>query len=109
MLPNGLRIIHRPSASPVVYCGYAVNAGTRDELPGEEGMAHFVEHMTFKGTEKRKAIQILNSLERVGGDLNAFTGKEERSIMPPFCMSTQHGPWICSPTSCSTAPTHKPT
>lgn len=77
MLPNGLRIIHRPSASPVVYCGYAVNAGTRDELPGEEGMAHFVEHMTFKGTEKRKAIQILNSLERVGGDLNAFTGKED--------------------------------
>ena len=77
MLPNGLRIIHRPSASPVVYCGYAVNAGTRDELPGEEGMAHFVEHMTFKGTEKRKAIQILNCLERVGGDLNAFTGKED--------------------------------
>lgn len=77
MLPNGLRIIHRPSASPVVYCGYAVNAGTRDEQPGEEGMAHFVEHMTFKGTEKRKAIQILNSLERVGGDLNAFTGKED--------------------------------
>ena len=77
MLPNGLRIIHRPSASPVVYCGYAVNAGTRDELPGEEGMAHFVEHMTFKGTEKRKAIQILNSLERVGGDLNAYTTKQE--------------------------------
>mgnify|MGYP000384642495 CR=1 FL=1 len=77
MLPNGLRIIHRPSASPVIYCGYAVNAGTRDELPGEEGMAHFVEHMTFKGTEKRKAIQILNCLERVGGDLNAFTGKED--------------------------------
>ena len=77
MLPNGLRIIHRPSASPVVYCGYAVNAGTRDELPGEEGMAHFVEHMTFKGTEKRKAIQILNCLERLGGDLNAFTGKED--------------------------------
>lgn len=77
MLPNGLRIIHRPSASPVVYCGYAVNAGTRDELSGEEGMAHFVEHMTFKGTEKRKALQILNCLERVGGDLNAFTGKED--------------------------------
>ena len=77
MLSNGLRIIHRPSASPVVYCGYAVNAGTRDEMPGEEGMAHFVEHMTFKGTEKRKAIQILNCLERVGGDLNAFTGKED--------------------------------
>ena len=61
----------------MVYCGYAVNAGTRDELSGEEGMAHFVEHMTFKGTEKRKALQILNCLERVGGDLNAFTGKED--------------------------------
>ena len=77
MLPNGLRVIHCPSPSPVVYCGYAVNAGTRDELPGEEGMAHFCEHMTFKGTAKRKPIQILNCLERVGGDLNAFTGKED--------------------------------
>ena len=77
MLPGGLRIIHRPSPSPVVYCGYAVNAGTRDELPGEEGMAHFCEHMTFKGTARRRALQILNCLERVGGDLNAFTGKED--------------------------------
>ena len=77
MLPNGLRVIHCPSPSPVVYCGYAVNAGTRDELPGEEGMAHFCEHMTFKGTTSRRPIQILNCLERVGGDLNAFTGKED--------------------------------
>ena len=77
MLPNGLRVIHCPSPSPVVYCGYAVNAGTRDELPGEEGMAHFCEHLTFKGTARRKPLQILNCLERVGGDLNAFTGKED--------------------------------
>ena len=77
-LANGLRIIHLPSAQPVVYCGYAVGAGTRDEELGrEEGMAHFCEHITFKGTERRSSMQILGHLERVGGDLNAFTNKEE--------------------------------
>lgn len=76
-LPNGLRIIHRPAASPVVYCGYEINAGTRDEMPGEEGLAHFCEHTTFKGTERRRALQIINCLESVGGDLNAFTNKED--------------------------------
>lgn len=76
-LPNGLRIIHLPSTSPVLYCGYGINAGTRDELPGEEGLAHFCEHTTFKGTARRKAWHILNCLERVGGDLNAFTTKED--------------------------------
>ena len=77
-LANGLRIIHLPSAQPVVYCGYAVGAGTRDEELGrEEGMAHFCEHITFKGTERRSSMQILGHLESVGGDLNAFTNKEE--------------------------------
>lgn len=77
-LANGLRIIHLPSAQPVVYCGYAVGAGTRDEELGrEEGMAHFCEHITFKGTERRNSMKILGHLERVGGDLNAFTNKEE--------------------------------
>lgn len=76
-LPSGLRVIHLPSASPVVYCGYAIAAGTRDELPGEEGMAHFCEHTTFKGTARRRAWHILNCLESVGGDLNAFTTKED--------------------------------
>ena len=77
-LPNGLRIIHLPApGQQVVYCGYAIAAGTRHELPGEEGLAHFVEHTTFKGTEKRSSFQILNELERVGGDLNAFTTKEQ--------------------------------
>ncbi len=76
-LANGLRIIHLPSASPVVYCGYGICAGTRDELPGEEGLAHFCEHVTFKGTERRNSMQVLNRLERVGGDLNAFTNKED--------------------------------
>ena len=75
-LNNGLRIIHLPSDSQVVYCGYQINAGTRDELPGEEGLAHFCEHVTFKGTERRKAWHILNCLESVGGDLNAYTNKE---------------------------------
>lgn len=76
-LENGLRIIHLPSPSQVVYCGYDVAAGTRDEMPGEEGIAHFCEHMTFKGTARRHALQIINALEGVGGDLNAFTNKED--------------------------------
>ena len=75
-LDNGLRIIHLPSDSQVVYCGYQITAGTRNEEPGEEGLAHFCEHVTFKGTERRKAWHILNCLESVGGDLNAYTNKE---------------------------------
>lgn len=75
-LDNGLRIIHLPSDSKVVYCGYQINVGTRNEEPGEEGLAHFCEHVTFKGTERRKAWHILNCLESVGGDLNAYTNKE---------------------------------
>ena len=79
-LPNGLRIIHLPSTSRVVYCGYQIAAGTRNELVGEEGMAHFCEHMTFKGTEKHNAIQIINALEGLGGELNAFTNKEDTTF-----------------------------
>lgn len=76
-LPNGLRVIHLPSASPVVFCGIGINAGSRHEEKGEEGVAHFCEHVTFKGTHRRSSIQILNCLESVGGDLNAFTNKED--------------------------------
>ena len=76
-LANGLRIVLHPSASQVVYCGIAVGAGTRHELPGEEGLAHFCEHLAFKGTRRRTAVQIINTLEGVGGELNAFTGKED--------------------------------
>ena len=79
-LGNGLRIIHLPSPSQVVYCGYQIAAGTRNEEAGEEGMAHFCEHMTFKGTAKRNALQIINSLEQLGGDLNAFTNKEDTTF-----------------------------
>jgi len=87
-LPNGLRIIHKPSLSKVAYCGFAVNAGTRDEAENEQGMAHFVEHIIFKGTEKRKAWHILNRMENVGGDLNAYTNKEETVVYSAFL--TEH-------------------
>ena len=76
-LENGLRIIHLPSNSQVVYCGYDIAAGTRNELSGEEGLAHFCEHMSFKGTARRNAIQIINAIEGLGGELNAFTNKED--------------------------------
>ena len=76
-LDNGLRIIHLPSASQVVWCGYDLAVGSRKEQPGEEGLAHFCEHMTFKGTERRSALQVINALESVGGELNAFTNKED--------------------------------
>lgn len=83
-LPNGLRIIHAPSPTNVAYCGYAVDAGTRDEAADEQGMAHFVEHLIFKGTHKRRAWHILNRMENVGGDLNAYTNKEETVIYSAF-------------------------
>jgi len=77
VLSNGLRIVHLSSESPVSYCGFAVHAGTRDEQSGQYGLAHFVEHTLFKGTEKRKVHHILNRMEVVGGELNAYTTKEE--------------------------------
>ena len=87
-LPNGLRIIHEPTLSKVSYCGFAIDAGTRDEAENEQGMAHFVEHLIFKGTEKRKAWHILNRMENVGGDLNAYTNKEETVFYAAFL--TEH-------------------
>lgn len=76
-LDNGLRIIHLPSEANVVYCGYEINAGTSDEVIGEEGLAHFCEHVTFKGTKHRDSLDIINYLEDVGADLNAYTTKSE--------------------------------
>lgn len=81
---NGLRLIHIASPTNVAYCGISIDAGTRDEDSGEEGMAHFCEHMMFKGTEKRKAWHIINRMETVGGDLNAYTNKEETVIYSAF-------------------------
>lgn len=74
-LANGLRVIHLPSTSPVVYCGYEINAGTASETATEEGIAHFCEHATFKGTACRDSLDIIRCLENVGGDLNAYTTK----------------------------------
>ena len=81
---NGFRIICAPSTSEVVYCGIAVDAGTRDERNEESGIAHFTEHLSFKGTCRRTARQIINSMESVGGDLNAYTGKEETVYYSAF-------------------------
>ncbi len=84
IFPNGLRLIHVPSPTDVVYCGFAINAGTRDECDQQQGIAHFVEHLIFKGTRKRRAWHILNRMENVGGDLNAYTNKEETVVYSAF-------------------------
>ena len=76
-LPNGLKCVHWRVEGQVSYCGVAVNAGSRDEPEGKDGLAHFVEHALFKGTEHRRAVHISNRMECIGGELNAFTGKEE--------------------------------
>jgi len=83
-LPNGLRIILAPSVTEVVYAGVAVATGTRHELDSESGMAHLVEHMTFKGTSRLSSTQILSRMESVGADLNAYTGKEETVYYSSF-------------------------
>ena len=83
-LSNGLRIIYQPTVSTVSYCGFTVNAGTRDEFSGEFGMAHFVEHLIFKGTAHRRSWHILNRMENVGGELNAYTAKEETTVYAVF-------------------------
>lgn len=83
-LSNGIRLIHRNSNSQVAHCGIIINTGSRDELEHEWGMAHFIEHVIFKGTEKRRAYHILNRMEDVGGELNAYTGKEETCIYSTF-------------------------
>lgn len=80
ILDNGLRIVHCPTDAQVVYASYRVGAGTRDEAPGEEGLAHLCEHMAFKGTATRKAWQVMTCLDRVGGDLNAFTTKDDTTF-----------------------------
>lgn len=79
-LSNGIRILFKYSPSPITHCCFVFNAGSRDELPGKEGLAHFIEHMLFKETERRNTTQILNRLELVGADLNAYTTKEYTCI-----------------------------
>lgn len=77
ILGSGLRVVTAPSPTNTIYIGLALDAGTRDELEHESGMAHFAEHLSFKGTGRRTSRQIITRMESVGGDLNAFTGKEE--------------------------------
>ena len=79
-LPNGVQIVHRKTTSPVVYVGIMVGAGTRHELPNENGMAHYIEHCVFKGTEHYTARQIINHIEGIGGEINAYTTKEETTF-----------------------------
>ncbi len=83
-LPNGIRVIHRSCHGSVSCCGFAVNAGTRHEHSNEAGIAHFTEHLLFKGTEKRRSHHILNRMETVGGELNAYTTKEETFLYALF-------------------------
>lgn len=80
VLSNGIRVVHLYDDSPVAYCGFAINVGTRDELDSESGMAHYIEHTLFKGTQKRRSWHILNRLDSLGGELNAYTTKEETFV-----------------------------
>ena len=83
-LANGLRLVHIRTTNQVAWCGLAVNAGSRDECAGKYGLAHFVEHTIFKGTKHRRAWHILNRMERVGGELNAYTTKEGTMLYSVF-------------------------
>ncbi len=79
-LGNGIRGIHRQVRSGVSHCALVVNAGCRDELSDEYGIAHFVEHALFKGTKRRRAYQVNCRLENLGGELNAYTTKEDTTL-----------------------------
>ena len=79
-LPNGVKIVHRWTPSPVAHIGVMVGAGTRDEQPEENGMAHYIEHCVFKGTAHHSARQIIHSIEGIGGEINAYTTKEETTF-----------------------------
>ena len=83
-LKNGIKLIHRPNRSAVAHFGLIVHTGTRDENPEEHGLAHFMEHMFFKGTSKRSPFQIISRLEDVGGEINAYTTKEETALYASF-------------------------
>ncbi|MFP4557708.1 MAG: M16 family metallopeptidase [Bacteroidales bacterium] len=89
-LNNGIKIVHLRTASPVAYCCMMINAGTRDELDNEHGIAHFIEHVIFKGTKRRKAYHIMNRLDDVGGELNAYTSKEETVVNATFLKEDYH-------------------
>ncbi|HBS88989.1 MAG: zinc protease [Bacteroidetes bacterium GWF2_38_335] len=83
-LDNGIRLIHLPVPNTVAYAGMIINAGTRDENEDEHGIAHFIEHVIFKGTKRRKAYHILSRMEDVGGDIDAYTTKEKTCLYATF-------------------------
>jgi predicted Zn-dependent peptidase len=83
-LQNGIRVIHKPSEGKVAHVGFVINTGSRDEQEGEQGIAHLIEHVIFKGTQKRKAYHVISRLEDVGGELDAYTTKEETCIYAAF-------------------------
>jgi predicted Zn-dependent peptidase len=83
-LSNGIRLVHHRIPGVVAYCGLVINTGSRNETAPDHGMVHFIEHMLFKGTKKRKAYYILSRLEDVGGELNAYTTKEETAVHASF-------------------------
>ena len=83
-LDNGIRLVHLRIPGLVAHCGLIINIGSRDETDQEHGIAHFIEHMLFKGTKKRKSFHILSRLEDVGGELNAYTTKEETAVHASF-------------------------
>ncbi len=84
ILPNGIKIIHQQSQSQVAHCGIIINAGSRDELETQHGIAHFIEHAVFKGTKKRKAYHVISRLENVGAEIDAFTTKENTCVYASF-------------------------
>ncbi|WP_372776146.1 M16 family metallopeptidase [Mangrovibacterium sp.] len=84
ILANGIRVIHQQVESPAAHFGIILNTGSRDELVKEQGIAHFIEHVIFKGTKKRKAYHILSRIEDVGGEMNAYTTKEETAVYATF-------------------------
>ncbi len=92
-LPNGIRVIHRHSDSRVAHCGLFINTGSRDEEAEEQGLAHFIEHVIFKGTRRRKAFQVMSHMENVGGEINAFTSKEDTCIYASF-LHTHYDRWL---------------
>lgn len=92
-LSNGVRLIHRHSSSHVAHCGLVINAGSRDEDSHEHGLAHFIEHVIFKGTTRRKAFHVLSLMENVGGEINAYTTKEETCIYGSF-MTAYYKRWF---------------
>jgi len=83
-LTNGIRIVHKPMAGKIAHCGFIINTGSRDENLNENGIAHFIEHTIFKGTQKRKAHHILNRIDSVGGEINAYTTKEKTCVYASF-------------------------